>query len=102
MPCDTIQTYEVNLGKVSPKLMVQAIEAMGIQARLMADGHTIRFSRSTLNCETGVGQLQDNIGINQLKRAYSMEVVKTQAKRFGWNIKKQQNSNQLLLQKGAF
>ena len=83
MPCDTIQTAGIELGKVDPVLMSATLsitgQQHGITARLGSDGKwIIRHSpRHTDEQATAL-----------LKQTYSHQVVLSQAKKYGWQVTK--------------
>jgi hypothetical protein len=91
MPCDSIQTSAIDLGKISDKaLLMKALGELGYQARMVGaeivfgssvNGGTVRAD-GTVNL---VGQATA-LSVNQIKRAYSTEAVKIASKKFGWNL----------------
>ena len=65
---------------------MSALNALKLAPTLI--GNTIRFGiRESYDIATGQMQLSWNRSANEIKRAYSAEVVKSQAKKFGWQIK---------------
>ena len=87
MPCDTIQTNTVDLPKMHPALLAKAITALGARqlspAYFQLRGQTYRVRSGELeSTDPNVGQVAD-----ELKRAYSGEVVKYTARRNGWTLK---------------
>lgn len=76
MPCDTIQTMSVNLGKVDRELLAQALTQLGI-TRWELKGETLTVQGRRVSDELA----------KQIKVAYSRQVVLSQAKRFGWTMK---------------
>lgn len=76
MPCNTIQTVTVDLGKVDPLLINSAIQALGFQDYVSYRGGKL-YIRGRDETET----------TRQVKQAYSAEVVKQQAKKMGWQLK---------------
>lgn len=91
MPCDSIRTNSVDLssiGRIDLKLLAAALNALGLGAAVQTDG-TIQGR----NVYYGGGQLTlsgytaTQIKLDQVKQAYSAEVVKSTAKRFGWTLK---------------
>lgn len=92
MPCFTVRTTTVDLtaiGKIDPLLLARAFTAMGHAATLSGD--YITFPGGTYSTRTG--KIEGNprtIGGDfqaQVKRAYSGEVVKATAKKYGWSLK---------------
>jgi len=85
MPCNTTQVSTVEIGKLNPELLVAALAAMKLAPR--QSGAVIYFgNRESYNTETGKMQMAWNRSANEIKRAYSAEVVKSQAKKFGWQL----------------
>lgn len=77
MPCDTIQTATVDLGKLDPVLLDLAMADLGLTGRYVYDR---AIGKITMR---GYGQPTEA----QIKQAYSAQVVKQTAKKFGWQIK---------------
>jgi len=87
MPCHTRQYASVDLGKLDPDLLMKALTEMGLKP--VRNGDIIGFGlKEYYNISTGKLMLGLRYSVNEIKRAYSAEIVKTQAKRFGWQIKK--------------
>jgi len=92
MPCYTIKKTTVNVSKMDVPTLVQGLEAAGVDVRL--DDTTIIFSErgSYLyhNYHNGVltfaGANVEDL-TQQVKRAYSTQVVKRAASQFGWGVK---------------
>lgn len=95
MPCDTIQTSTVKMEMRADneKFLLNALSSLGYYATKI--GETIAF-RNNRGTETGVfakGELTitsrnpESFDLNKLKRAYSTEVVKNTAKKYGWELK---------------
>ena len=96
MPCDSRITSSVEwTGNTDVKLLAEAMKSLGYIVG--AVGTALRFH----NPETGVVGTYDGrkslmtmnttrdqvVDMNELKRAYSAQVVKAAAKRFGWQVK---------------
>lgn len=77
MPCDTIQRVQVDIGKLDPDHANAAITALGLQG-------TVTYANGRLTVRGGANVADIT---QQVKQAYSAEVVKSQAKRFGWGLK---------------
>lgn len=77
MPCDTIRTVTVDIGKVDPGLIDAAIKSLGLSG-------SVSYSNNRLNIS---GNLSESEITNKVKQAYSAEVVKSQAKKLGWQLK---------------
>jgi hypothetical protein len=73
MPCDTIQTTTVNLGKVNGDLLAKAMQSIGCPY-FTYDGERVRVAGK-------------DVTQNEIKVAYSRQVVMSQAQRFGWQFK---------------
>jgi len=92
MPCDTISTNTVDLsslGKLSPELVLAALKALGhTNARIDAGSKRVSFGRGEyIDTATGQSQLARNMDANEIKRAYSAQVIQYQAKKNGWTLK---------------
>ena len=99
MPCWTIQTttVELELKAENQAHLKAALESMGYRVQANEQNQTLTFQNrnGTLNGSFVDGKLKldgrdsevANFDINAVKRAYSTQVVKSQAKKFGWEIK---------------
>lgn len=76
MPCNSIQTATVELGKVNADLLRIALEGLGISYYQYQNGVL------TIQGRTIPRDLEAKV-----KQAYSKQVVLTQAKKFGWQLK---------------
>ncbi len=94
MPCDTISTVTVQFNqKTDRALLVAALTSLGKNPYV--SGENVTFSEGTYVGRTGEIQWranryspQDfNAKTAEIKRAYSAEVVKGQAKKYGWTLK---------------
>lgn len=87
-PCETVQTTNVELGKVNKELMIAALRSMGLNP--VEQGLAVFFNGGTYHWKIG-GITLSGYDVEkrtaELKRAYSAEVVKSQAKKFGWALK---------------
>jgi hypothetical protein len=90
MPCNTIQTATVEIGKMNQDLAVDALNRLHLAPKVLASG-LIAFGSGTLNLQTGQLSLRDGRTIEEfaatLKREYSTSIVMSQAKKFGWQMK---------------
>jgi len=93
MPCDTINTVSLDLGKHDPDLMFKALEALGKQPQKAGD--VIRFQHNGYTCTLSKSGNLDMRGpagrsyaddVNAIKRGYSAEIVKASAKKFGYTV----------------
>lgn len=80
MPCDTVQTATVDLGKVDRQLLERALFDLGIPATQYQ--YQASTGRLTLN-----GRAAAATDIAAIKQSYSKQVVLTQAQKFGWKVK---------------
>lgn len=99
MPCDSISTASVVWTQATDlNLLVAALNTLGKQATLQGDtirftGGTFRAGQFTFQGSAFLGQMARMTdakaaeALALVKRAYSGEVVKSQAKRFGWQLK---------------
>jgi hypothetical protein len=87
MPCDTISTYQVKLqDSTDLDLLTKALEALNLNPR--RQGHIIRFGAGeSFNKATGEVRVRNVESVAEIKKAYSAELIKSQAKRFGWTLK---------------
>jgi hypothetical protein len=95
MPCNTIQTAVVELGKAQPDLLLAALNRLGLSAVRHSDtiyfGRFLNgisdFDRECYDIKTGQLRLETTRDVAEIKRAYSHQVVQSQAKKFGWQMK---------------
>jgi hypothetical protein len=91
MPCNTIQNSKIELLAQSTDLSLlrDALEQLGFhvlarsQTKLTfyRDGQQGFFDKSS-----GQLQLAESWDSSEIKRAYSTQVIESQAKRFGWQL----------------
>lgn len=84
MPCNTVVTSKVEIlaRSTDPALLGLAFDALGV-AR----------TSWTFNKETGDLSMPRYIAIDEVKRAYSEQVVISQARKFGWQLSWKTNSS---------
>jgi hypothetical protein len=76
MPCDTVQTARVELGNVDKVLLGAAMAQLNLRNYSYQNGVlVIKGQRASAELTS------------QVKRAYSSQVVQSQAKKFGWQMK---------------
>ena len=95
MPCDSIRSTDIDLGKSDGGLIHAALKEMGLNPQAYTKGGIIYFNGGEFDTRDNVLTLRgSNVQerTRELKQAYSGEVVKSQAKRFGWALK-QSNEN---------
>ena len=97
MPCDSISTVDVDAGKMEAQHVKRALEAMGLHPT-HTRANIYDHDRGEYNHRTGeavwrTSAMSDRIKKTadqwtaELKQAYSAEIVKSQAARFGWTLK---------------
>lgn len=97
MPCNTIQTSQVEfLAKsTNPELLAEALRALGYT--VFINGHFTQFTKGyqtgTYNALTGQLTMPQQWDGNEIKRAYSREIVNSQAKKNGWKVSWSVNEN---------
>jgi len=78
MPCDTVQITGIQLGKVDAALLEAAMASLDYQ----------RYQWKLIGEEVQVrGQRLTDEDISAVKVAYSQQVVKQTANKFGWQLK---------------
>lgn len=89
MPCDTITTVKLELLNANLELLKKAMaETLKIPASSIRQSENgLSWSRYSYNKQTGQLTTRTDREGQQIKRAYSGELVKQQAKRFGWLVK---------------
>lgn len=94
MPCDTVSTAKVklNAATVDKTLLSAAMKELGISS------YSVNESTGTL---TVSGERTSNEFTASVNRAYSKQVVMSQAKRFGWSVNEQPDGR-LVVQKASF
>ena len=93
MPCDQVRTTTLALGKVDAGMMKAALQALGF-TRIELHAERLSFSHGTRSCagrldlRTGRLTMTGNqpLAENEVRRAYSTEVVRATARRFGWTL----------------
>lgn len=85
MPCEQVRKIEVNLNASDKATMLDALLLMKLGP--MSDGDLIYFgNQEWINTKTGQAKLSWNRNVNEIKQAYSRQIVQRQAKRFGWTL----------------
>ena len=104
MPCWTVAKSEVKLAGMNPELLKAALAALGFKVneseyskRFNASLSADRFSDGTSGVVSLDGTVTVNASsratdalgkvVNEVKRAYSVQVVQAASKKFGWNVK---------------
>lgn len=98
MPCDQLKLIQLNLDQnTSPEMLMKALESMGLNP--VARGNMIYFGNGeSYNTTTGQLNVQPGRTVEEIKEAIGGEIVKSQAKKWGYKVKKVGN-NQYELQK---
>ena len=89
MPCDQISYTTVDIDKMDGPLLVEALHALGYTptrngAAIQFGPHRYEAGRLTFR---NMNESAQQALVNQIKQAYSTEVVKATAVRFGWALK---------------
>jgi len=88
MPCNQMRVVAVQLERSDTATMMAALTALAFAPQQIGD--TIEFGRGEwINTKTGQSRLGALRDVNEIRRAYSREIVKRQAKKFGWTLKQQ-------------
>lgn len=99
MPCYTQREVTVELNVANPELLTAGLKAAGFTVQTTPRGFYVTNSKG-LQAHIRDGKIttaaQTESIINEIKRAYSGEVVRTAAKRFGWNLNKTSEANTVL------
>lgn len=90
MPCDTIQTNTVEVGKMHPGLLKTALTALGATGIIASQagtsftlrGQRIQISNGRMLLREGSESIAD-----QVKVAYSRQAVYHAAKSNGWQVR---------------
>ena len=91
MPCNTVQTSQVvfNAQATDRKILSDALRALGFAVTENGEALSFAGPRGYGNFRTATGELtiaSNSFDAAEIKRAYSEQVVTTQAKRFGWQL----------------
>lgn len=87
MPCDTIQTVSVKFGtNTDRKLLEAAFRELGQPIYPSHSADFIMAGNGWVNVRTGESKLPVDVA-EKIKAAYSRQVVLSQAKRYGWQMK---------------
>lgn len=93
MPCDTVQTSVVDLGKVLPDMLDKAVNALGIAGRLSSgatlwglfEGRPVGLRRQGASLVVS-GRINADSVLSAVKRSYTGELVKARAAAYGWRV----------------
>jgi hypothetical protein len=85
MPCCSVSRVSVKLEKMEPELLMEALNERNLAP--WRQGDWIYFGRNEqYNVKTGVMNAAQSRDINEIKRAYSVQIVKSQAEKYGWEL----------------
>lgn len=93
MPCDQVRTTIVDIAKLDGALLQAALRSLGYEVSMQGEEilfkdlptwRTHRYANGKLYLS---GVVETDRLTNRIKQAYSTEVVKATAKRFGWTLK---------------
>jgi hypothetical protein len=98
LPCWTVRETSVELDAADPDILRRGLEAAGFE--LSNYGNALLVMRSgQIVAEIENGRVTVNRGdtaiVNEVKRAYSAEVVKIAAKRFGYSLTTNKQSGKI-------
>lgn len=93
MPCDTRNLMGIDLGKIDPGLLFEALKTLNLNPQRTATmitwyggSYDLNTHQATIRTSRMAGQNADE-ATAQIKRAYSAETIKATAKKYGWQIK---------------
>lgn len=96
MPCYSIEESGIKVtANTNPKLLALALKSLGYSVRAVGKnlsfanyeaGRRGTFQDGELTVWTSMGEAVDQ---NEIRRAYSAQVVMFAAKRFGWQVKQE-------------
>ena len=100
MPCDTIQRSEVQFlpNSTDTALLTLALERLSFEVRALDDRLALRrpdtsgsYRSGSYVRKTGRLELDSSWNVNEIKRAYSEQVIESQARKFGWQLQWNKN-----------
>jgi hypothetical protein len=96
MPCDYIYEVSVELGSIDKDIFKKALDSLNLNYQDSSNEMYIYFPYSTATFRNGkfIIPNRELYRVNEIKQAYSTEVVKSSAKKYGWTIKSK-NKNKL-------
>jgi hypothetical protein len=112
MPCDSVITVSVDIGRMHPDITKSALVALESAGLITHYGGSIRYqgeyftlsANGTLRSESEYGNSLINGLAVQLKRAGATEAIKQTARRAGWTVKTsaKTKNNQFTVSKRGF
>lgn len=87
MPCYSIITVDLELKNANLSLLTKAINNIMKNAYVQLRDNGLVWSGGSYDKRTGMLSVRSETDGKLIKRAYSCEIVKSQASRFGWQCK---------------
>ena len=89
MPCYTVSTMAVQLKVADMDLLTKALQALNLAPyRTTSLPDVVTFGAGeSFSKTTGELRIRDQATASRIKQAYAAEIVKAQAKRYGWTLK---------------
>lgn len=101
MPCDTVTTATIDAGKMPVDTLRRGLEADGHTVSL-ANGKLVWYDRQTrqgMEYNPATGQvtvsgrtIAETKAVAAVKQSFSRQLVRDQAKRYGWQLEQQGNT----------
>lgn len=100
MPCDAIRLVNLDAGKMPPEILLRGLIADGHAATL--NGRLVSWTQNgiAMSYDATTGKLEvqkrswDKVSdeiVSGVKQSFSRQLVRDQAKRFGWTLKQEGN-----------
>lgn len=92
VPCDTITKMLVEVGKMDPEAVIRALAAEGITAKLNGGKVYWTFEGRGHSYDPVAGKVEasgryiEADEVTNLKQVYGKQIVRDQAKKFGWQL----------------
>ena len=94
MPCDTVSTYGVELGKnIDPGLLVLALQALGLYPQRTASkitfyggSYDLETKTATIKTSAMQGSQPVDTLTAKIKVAYGHQIAQQYAKKYGWKL----------------
>ena len=87
MPCNTMTRVKLELNNANLELLKKALEVLGYRVYEQTE-QVLRWVGGRYDKTSGKLIIDDEKTGNAIRRGYTAELVKKQATRFGWQIKK--------------
>jgi len=98
MPCDTITQVKTVLEAVNVETFRTALQSLGYLTR--QTNNLLQWNGGSLNLTSGVLTTRSDREGQEIRQAYSGEIVKKQAARFGWAVKKTSENKYQIIKRG--